>query len=124
MLVNNGFCYTFCQLDSNLLILHAPTRCKNLKLSLPILRHLATDGASALTEVGVLGGVHGVNHLQLIDVDEVVHHLHIGEVERLAGEGSLPGHGVVIQLDTNVNSGSPVEVIIFAVRSVDEPSRL
>lgn len=43
---------------------------------------LAVDGnsASALAEVRILGGVHGVDHAQLVGVDEVVHHLHFDKV--------------------------------------------
>lgn len=80
--------------------------------------HLAVEGASALAEVGVLSVVQLIDHLQLVDVDEVVHDVDFGEVNGLAGESSLPGHGVVVELHTHIDSGSTFPVV-FTVRSVE-----
>ncbi len=87
---------------------------------------LAVDGhsASALAEVRILGGVHGVDDAQLVGVDEVVHHLHFVEVEGLGGEGALPGEGVVVQLHAEIHRGRAAQRIFATVGCVQKPARL
>lgn len=87
---------------------------------------LAVDGhsTSALAEVRILGGVHGVDHAQLVGVDEVVHHFHFVKVKRLGGEGTLPGKSVLVHLHAEIHRGRAAQRIFATVGCIQKPSRL